>query len=211
MVSVLSYSMIHRLAILLLVAGAVVGCESTGGPNSSRADTLAVVPGLAGIVQSNGATSSISNVFAGDVDEDVPGLNTRGFLTFDLSTIPAGKTVRTANLKLVQFDVQGSPYTDLGDLVVDHLLFGNSLDAADFSFPPLVSAFAVLSQDPAPGVRLVNVLQRVRADIEAGRTMSQFRLRFSTQDGDNDNLQDFAMFNDSEENPPPIIILTYNE
>ena len=40
MVSVLSYSMVYRLTVLLLVAGAVVGCEETGGPNSNRADTL---------------------------------------------------------------------------------------------------------------------------------------------------------------------------
>lgn len=199
------------IALLILVGLPACGPGPAGvGVGGSGSDSLHAVPDLTGVIQTSGSVMVDTTVFAGDRDAAVPGLNTRGFYTFDLSTIPAGKSIRSAKLKAIQSAVKGSPYTDLGNLVVDHLIYGTSLDSADYNLPSLSTAFAVLSDSSNLGSHLANVFQQVRADLQAGRTISQFRIRFSDKDGDNDGLEDNIMLNDIDDDPPPIIILTFN-
>lgn len=211
----LSCSMITRLpAVFVLGLLTACGTGATGiggGGGGSVSDSLHIVTGLTGVVQTSGSITVDSTVFAGDQDATLPGLRARGFLTFDLSTIPAGKTIRTAKLKVIQSAVTGSPFSDLGTLVVDHLVFGNTLDSADFGQSALGSAFATLSDSAGLGNRLANVFQQVKADLQAGRTVSQFRVRFSLRDGDTDAINDNVKLNDIDDDPSPIIILTFNE
>jgi hypothetical protein len=211
----LSYVMILRKGVaLILFLPVACGPGTTGvggGGGGTASDTLQIVEDLTGVVNTLGSAPVGGTVFAGDQDESTPGLQTRGVLSFDLTTIPVGKTIRTAYLKVIQSAVEGAPLTDLGNLVLDHVDLGGVIDAADFSLPALSSGFAVLSDDPVNGRRLVNVFQRVKADLAAGRTVSQFRVRFSVKDGDNDGFQDLVKLNDVTDDPPPIIILTYNE
>jgi hypothetical protein len=82
--------------------------------------------------------------------------------------------------------------------VVDHLDYGATLDVGDYDLSPLASAFAIAATGPDTASHEVDVASRVQADWAAGRTRSQFRLRFSIQDGDNDGINDIAAWTDPE-------------
>ena len=186
-------------------------CENGLDSAGVTSDTLLAVPVLTGTVTSDGLASESTTPYTGDNDLTDPGQRVRGFVTFDLTTIPAGKVVRTAFLKIPQRGVDGTPYNDLGVVVLDHLLLGATLDSDDFEAAALDSAFVSLSTDPALATRTVNVFPQIKADVEAGRDVSQFRLRFSVNDGDNDDVTDRAAFNGTGDVPPPIVIVTFNE
>ena len=198
-----------RSALLLAALTLAVACGEGSGPGGTTSDTLLSMTALNGIVQNDGTVSTTATIAAGDVDAAIPGRTTRGFYSFDLSGIPAANVIRTANLRLVQFAVSGSPYATLGNVVVDHVTYGARLDAGDYGGGTVVSGFGVLSSDATTGVRLLNVFTRVNADREAGRSVSQFRLRFSLVDGNNDGVTDLAGFNDEDDVPPAMLILTY--
>ena len=203
----------NQSVLLLSFAAIASACGDGTAPGGGGGTTFDSLPGIAilsGIVQSDGTVSDSANVFAGDVDNAFPGRNTRGFLSFDLSAIPAGKTVLTANLKVFQASVSGDPFSSLGSVVVDHLTYGNSLDLADYTGGTLTSGFDTLSIDGVAGSRLISVLQQVKADLAAGRQNTQYRIRFSTQDGDNDGISDAVLFRDEEDFPPPIIIISFS-
>lgn len=180
-----------------------LSCSDGGGPGSITTDTLFGVVPLSGVVLSDGTASGNAHVMVGDVDANTPQLNSRAFLTFDLTTIPAGKILRSARLRIFQDDIVGSPYAKLGDLLVDHLVYGSSLDPADYDAAELSRGFTVLSTDSTRETKVVSVLQRIQADINAGRTVSQFRLRF-TIDTNDDAMNDFTEFMADE-----IVEITY--
>lgn len=124
----------------------------------------------------------------------------RGFVGFDITNLQ-GKTVVSATLRIFQVGTTGDPYnisTGLGQIVVDHVNFGNSLDgtAADFS-NYIQNNIGTLSTNGNQEWKTLDVKTRVQADINAGRTSSQFRLAFTTNT-DNDNITEIATSEDAE-------------
>jgi hypothetical protein len=110
-------------------------------------------------------------------------LVTRGFMSFDLSGIPAGATVQGVQLRFYQVQVQGNPFDKLGHLLLKHVDYGPSLEADDydgaelgsFSLPyPLVSGEWYIVTSDVLG-------DWIEQDLTAGRTRSQFRLQFTTE------------------------------
>jgi hypothetical protein len=66
-----------------------------------------------------------------------------------------------------------------------------------------------------PQYKLLNVTAGVLGDYAATRPRSQFRVRFSTADGNNDGVSDFAYFGDAEKsccaaNGVPQLVITYH-
>ncbi len=203
------------LAAIIAAAGFLAsGCDSgaTGprsGPTPLVVDTLPVLTALTGYVLNDGTVVDSSSPTVGDFDQVDSTMRARGFVAFDLSGLPAGVTIKTANLRLYQKSVTGTPYASHGSLVLDHVDLGSSLDAGDYQSVALDSSFAVLSPDASTGIKQVNVLQKVRADVAGARTMTHFRLRFSLKDGNSDGVTDNVSFRSAAEFPPPLVIVTY--
>jgi hypothetical protein len=103
----------------------------------------------------------------------------RGFLTFDLSDLPAQlQTLSAAQLSMTIDSIRNAPFAGLGSLVADHVTFDSiSLDA--FGAVSIGSVIQ-LSSSAAAGAQLsASVLSAVQTDLPT-RGHSQFRLRFST-------------------------------
>jgi len=115
----------------------------------------------------------------------------RGFMSFDLSGIPASATIKSIELRFFQVQINGNPYGKLGNPLLKHVDYGSSLENADFNTPELASA--ILSPRTSAGQWYIitsNVLADwIEQDLAAGRTRFQGRLQFSTET-DGDGIQD---------------------
>jgi hypothetical protein len=140
----------------------------------------------------NGSTGGQGEVFVGN-NEVVTGteaLFARGFISFDLAEIPTGATLQTVELRFFQQQVEGDPYGKLGNLTLEHVIYG-SLDDAAFGIPAMGSV--QVAQQTAPGEWYVladsTFVSWVEADLTAGRPRFQVRLSFATElddDGEDD-------------------------
>ncbi|MFN2166763.1 MAG: CARDB domain-containing protein, partial [Anaerolineae bacterium] len=123
----------------------------------------------------------------------------RGFMSFDLSGIPAGADVTDIELRFYQVNVTGSPYSKLGNLLFKHVDFGSSLNNAAFDAPELASA--TLSPHTGAGqwyiITANTVADWIEADLAAGRSRFQVRLQFSSET-DGDGMQDTASIEPAE-------------
>jgi hypothetical protein len=123
----------------------------------------------------------------------------RGFMSFDLTGIPATAQVQSIYLRFYQADVTGTPYAKLGNLRLQHVDFGSTLNDAAFDTPVLHSA--ILSPHTGAGewydITSNTIGDWIEADLAAGRTRTQLRLQFSTET-DGDGLQDTASFESGE-------------
>src|SRR5258706_1038873 len=100
----------------------------------------------------------------------------RGFVSFDVPSTLNGKTIETATLRLFQRTIIGTPYTDLGSLVVDHLDYGNSLDGADYSASSLSASFGTLTNNAVQEWKDLNVKDMLKDDLTNSRQRSQYRI-----------------------------------
>lgn len=136
----------------------------------------------------------------------------RGFISFDLSSLPPALTqVVAAELRIEQAGLFGTPYTDLGSLRLDHVNYGATLSAADFDAPVLAS-LGILSTSTALEFKTKSVTAAVQDDWanRAARShRSQYRLRFfSLTDGD--GAGDYATFTPGESaSSKPRLEVTY--
>jgi len=100
----------------------------------------------------------------------------RGFLTFNLSAIPAAAMDATAaTLRLRVTSEVNLPFSSLGTLGVERVSFA-SIDLTAFSASPLGALEPITNQNDELSA---DVLTAVRTDLP-GRARSQFRMRFST-------------------------------
>jgi len=129
-----------------------------------------------------------AGVVAGD---DAGNGQLKGFLTFDLSGIPAGATIVAATLNLDSYAAQGAPFQDLGALSAYHVNYGD-LDGNDWDLaaqagrPGYYGTRDELAQD-------VNVLTSVQRAFGNGWDY-QLRLEFA-QAANADGREDTLEFN----------------
>lgn len=174
----------------------LAGCGGGGGGGAPPAPLASVLiasstPALDGFVSSTGLVSSSSQLVVGDREASFPSHGGyRSFLSFDISTLPAGATIQSAVLRVYLVGAVGSPIAELGPLVVSHINYGTSLEASDFS--PTVYAFniATLATTTTAGWREVDVSSAVTADLGAN-ARSQFRIEFLTRDQNADGQDQF--------------------
>lgn len=203
---------------------ALLGCElnSRGdgpgtGPGTGPEMTVNLLSAAAldGWVRSDGNSGVTGGpAIAGDLEAApaAAGLGYRQFYSFDLAPVPAGSVVTSATLQLYQAAVGGTPYAALGNVIVDHVDYGATLNAAAYSVTAIASNVGVLSSDMTIASKTLVVTARVQADVAAARTRAQFRVRFSNFDSNNDAGSDYAQFTDAEFfSNVPVLIVKYRE
>jgi pSer/pThr/pTyr-binding forkhead associated (FHA) protein len=166
--------------------------EGAGGSGSV---TLTSQARLDGYQANDGSGSNRQDILIGNgaLTGSAGELVWRGFMSFDLSDIPGGASIESAELRFYQAKVGGDPYGKLGSLVLDHVDYGDSLDANDFGTPAIDSA--VLGQQRESGAWYVladrTIVDWLEKDLSAGRPRFQARMRFG-QETDGDGNEDFS-------------------
>lgn len=172
--------------------------------------TLSASASLDGFRSSNGGGNDGLDIRAGrNVN-----LVTRGFVSFDLSSLPANATITEATLRLYQTKTIGNPYGVGGNLKVDHLDYGSNLDDPDYGAASLISNFATLTTNASVEWKDVAATDQVKGDRTASRSRSQFRIHFTSEVTGGDVTGDFAYYesaNNSEGtgSTPQLVIKYY--
>lgn len=150
-------------------------------------------------------------LLVGDYDAGGGGMcHYRAFFSFDISSIHS--TVVSATLKIYQVSTpEGSPYTNLGSLLIDHVNFGTiAANATVYDGNDLTRSIATTSNS-ADGWKEFDVKNGVQADIDAGRSTSQFRVRFTNEQlsGKNDIAIEDKDYHCGTTNKPELVV-TYH-
>jgi hypothetical protein len=172
-------------AVIQVLAG-------TGGPGSITSTSDAELDGYRA---NNGTGSKNQDVLVGngELASGFGELVWRGFMSFDISGIPAGAIIDSAELRFYQAKVGGDPYGKLGSLVLEHVDYGDRLSETAFGTPAL-GATKLPPQMNAGAWYVVSgptVISWVQADLANGRDKAQFRLRWE-QETDGDGQEDYA-------------------
>jgi hypothetical protein len=143
----------------------------------------------------------------------------KGFVSFNLSSLPEGATITSAVLRVYQYNVAGDPYDKLGKVLVEHVSYdsleqGESGETAQakYTMEPLdntIPADAFLSTDATIGYKTLDVTAAVQADQGASRTRAQFRLRFPKEIVDEDIYSPVSAYfisGDNDTNQPQLVI-----
>jgi hypothetical protein len=190
--------------LVLAVAATLSACSfdsPTGGNHliGPGVDTIPVVTGYTGTEITNGsayAFSDSSDIAVGDLGAANPLETQRGFVTFDVSALD-GDTAESATLRVYECAVLGNPFGSLGSVVVDHITPGTPPGQGQYSGSTLTSDIGTIAPDATVGFRYLTVTSAVESDVASNATYSQFRLRFSIEDGNNDGVSDYVDFNTS--------------
>jgi hypothetical protein len=205
-------NMKNNLFLLSLYATAlllVIGCKVPLEPGTVELQSIANLNGS--VASSNGA---INLPMVGDTDFGVQGNVYRSFYSFALSGIPSGATITNDRLQLYLALNSGNPFTNHGNVIVDSVDYGNSLDGADFNCPTLQSNIGTIADNGTVEYKSLNVTSSVLDDMSNSRTYSQFRLRFSLLESDTDSESEFVEFTDAKDsffhiNKPPKMVVDY--
>lgn len=131
----------------------------------------------------------------------------RAFVSF-LHNIPAGATIESAVLRIYSFHRDATPFTDLGNVIVDHLEYG-LLDAGCDDFDMTGDNIGTLATAYAVGYQSLDVKNVLMTDVAAGKTRTQFRF-YHTLGTDNNNDQDLGYWYSGDSlNNQPVLEVTY--
>jgi len=153
--------------------------------------TAKIVSALSRTTLGGSALAENVNVIAGDAS--VNNLVYRGYVSFDLSKLPQGVAIESAEFGARQLGMEGTPYAALGPLEVYHLSFGTMTSISNV-LP--ISNPGVFSEDGTLESKSIDVSLQAADDIahraERG-DLSQYRLQFDTTT-DSDNAYDRVEF-----------------
>ncbi|MFC2036665.1 FHA domain-containing protein [Chloroflexota bacterium] len=187
--------------------------EDAGGPGSVTVESDASLDGYRAN-NSSGSRRHDILVGNGDIVDPTGELVWRGFMSFDLSSIPSGADITNVELRFFQAKVGGDPYGKLGNLVLEHVDYGSSLDASAYDTAAMDSA--MLAQQPNPGAWYIlsdpTLADWVGKDLAAGRSRFQLRLRFA-QETDGDGEEDYTGIESADNffgtGNIPVVIVSY--
>jgi len=191
------------LSCTVLMVLVLAGCGGGGGgPASMTLEVRAEEP-----------TGPVDNSTLGNWDNTLLGVgefgpdtqvmnNWRGILTFDISQIPPGATIQSAEIVAEQFSVNGNPYAALGSVVVDHIemgpvMLGTAYDGFTVGGPAGLD-IGTLADDATLGIKSVEVTGAVQHQVDVGASLAQFRLRFPIPNSGDVQL-DNAFFRGNED------------
>ena len=168
--------------------------------------TLKSNPSLTAYMTSSGSfVAGGAQIMVGDTTVNT---GVRGFLSFDISTIPPGVNILSATLRVYQEGFNGTPYTDLGTVNVDHLDYGSTLDAGDYSAAALQGNVGALSNNTTIELKTLDVPSSVQNDITMSRIHSQYRMLFPVST-DNDGVEDATFFTGVLRANEPELVVTF--
>ena len=181
------------IAVPVVLLCVLAACNVSDGPGvdpvTVEAPAEASLDGSINIP--SGGNSLSAEEWVGDYIVD----NSRRVLvfSFDVSGLPAGAAVDSAQLRLYQTSssLVGTPYTALGDLILEHISYGDSFTVSAGTTPALgdfTPATVQSAYSPATW-RTIDVALAVQGDLDAGRNHAQFRLSHQTAT-DNDGAND---------------------
>ena len=101
------------------------------GETGTKTVTLISEARLDGYRSNDGRGTHRNDIVVGNAElsSSVGEVVWRGFMSFDLSTIPAGAVIESVELQFYQVNIGGAPYTKLGRLILDHVDYGDSLES----------------------------------------------------------------------------------
>jgi hypothetical protein len=158
--------------------------EETSSPSptptptpETKEEVITSTASLDGYRGSNGFGSNNLYIFTGRNISVIQ----RGFVSFDLSSLPSDAIIESATLRLYQEKVVGNPYGVGGSLKVDHLDYGNSLGNEDYGASSISSSFVTLTNNATIEWKDADVTDSLKNDLSNGRDKSQYRIHFSTE------------------------------
>jgi len=177
---------------------------------SSKSKILLSDPEHDGYRASNGNGNTTQSIKIGRDSQAVY----RGFISFDITSIPTNSEISEATLRLYQVKTVGNPYSVGGPLKIDHLTYGDSLDSSDYGFPALVTNFSSIPGSTTNGWKKIDVTQRLKNDLSNTRPYAQFRIHFQKEITSEDLSEDMAYFESSENtldtgNIPQLVVKYY--
>jgi hypothetical protein len=126
-------------------------------------------------------TSKVGSVpMAGDLETNYA---VQAFLSFDISMIPKGATIKSASLDLSNMNVVGEPFSLLGAMAVFNDQYGD-LDLADFVYGEDVpggypgSAIVVTYTRPMQPYNYDTIAEAVQTQVDKGTSRFQIRIQF---------------------------------
>ncbi len=139
---------------------------------------------------------------------------TRGFVSFDIGSLPEDVTFEKATLRLFQTEIIGDPYAQGYKIKVDHINFGDNLNNEDYNITPISANLTSLTENSVIEWKDAIITDALKKDISEGRSTSQFRLHFDAENQGGGVTGDYAIFesNDNSEgtnNLPQLVILYY--
>lgn len=187
-----------KLASLGLVAVIFLGLLTTSAGNSiPLIPVFPLIPlltpqqpslTLSRSLMSDGRTYDVGYYTVGDQTTNT---QVKCFLSFDISSIPAGANITSASLLLTDNTITlGNPFQTLGYLRVHNVDYGNSLTLSDFNGPRISTVWAGTS----PPNEAIDVRLQLQNAVATGKNNLQFRIEF-TAPTDNDNKVDRLTFN----------------
>ncbi len=202
-----------------LMAAMCVLASCGGGDGDTGQDNI-VEPTLM-TVTIDEPTGPVDNSTLGNWDNTLLGVgefgpanqllnNWRGIMSFDISEIPAGATIVSAELTAFQFQVNGDPYFNLGAMMVDHIAMGPVMQGDAYSDFTISLDVGTLSINGTVGVKTLDITGVVQSDVDAARGMTQLRLRFVVPNNDDASI-DNAFIAGPESQDAATIKITYTE
>jgi hypothetical protein len=199
-------------ALLVVATGSAPGCGGGGGGGGDAPAPVTVI-----LVSSGPQDGSFSNdpsditslgeIYCGDS----PSRAYRGFVSFDLAPLPAGVSIQAATLILNLRLTNVTSNATLGDILIDHVVYGLVLEKGAYSRSGLGDAIASLSSPLAPGLQSLTITSAVAADY-GSRPQSQYRVRFALENN-GDAVSDFAVFYSTNsattQEHRPMLVVTY--
>lgn len=199
-----------RFTAWLLLTAALPACGGSGGGSSPVTVSIPSTPAIDGVVSNLGAVSTSGVVLrVGDEDLAQPGSTVVSYVSFDLAALPPQAVVTSAVLRIRLNNTVGAPEVGHGDVLVDDVDVGATLEAAD-PVAVFATAVATLADDTAQS-QFLPLTARVSAALAAGRPRFQLRLRYALLT-DADGANDWANYISGDSPDPalvPLLVITY--
>ena len=214
------------VVLFLVCLLGLAGCG--GGSNSGTAPTTLTLKSeadLDGFITHRftdpeiyGIGNSTTPIQVGNSTSGETKIGNRGFVSFNLISLPAGATIKSAILRVYQSSINGDPYSKLGNIFVDHVSYESFVHAeagdpakTKYDMAPLdssIPAGSFLSTDATVGYKTLDVTVAVQADQATSRARAQFRLSFQIEVVVESLSSCYASFSpgESDTNQPELVI-----
>lgn len=188
--------------VAIFTLGALLAAACGGGGSDLAWEdhdrTYTSVPDRDGYIWKSGFLHTSARLFAGDNDGLINNDAIASVLCFETGGIADSAVIESATLRVYQERVQGSPYSKIGNLVVDHVDLGEDVSLDDYDGGNITRNIGTLSTTTAEEWKTLDVTAAVQANVSANRARSEFRLRFSTE-ANGDNISDHMVANDGDD------------